>query len=43
MCWVEYPYDSACMIFDIDKQSVYAGGSGLACFHLIFYLQVSYV
>ena len=29
--------DSACMIFDIDKQSVYAGGSGPACLPLVSY------
>lgn len=29
--------DSACMIFDIDKQDVYAGGSGPACLPLVSY------
>lgn len=29
--------DSACMIFDIDEQSVYAGGSGPACLPLVSY------
>lgn len=29
--------DSACMIFDIDKQDVYAGGSGPACLPLVTY------
>ena len=39
----EYGYDtknvddSACMIYDIDKQSVYAGGSGPACIALVTY------
>lgn len=29
--------DSACMIYDIDKQPVYAGGSGPACLPLVTY------
>ena len=29
--------DSACMIYDIDKQDVYAGGSGPACLPLVTY------
>lgn len=29
--------DSACMIFDINKQQVYAGGSGPACLPLVTY------
>ena len=29
--------DSACMIFDTDKQSVYSGGSGPACLPLVTY------
>ncbi len=29
--------DSACMIFDLDKQEVYAGGSGPACLPLVAY------
>ena len=29
--------DTACMIFDIDKQDVYSGGSGPACAPLITY------
>lgn len=29
--------DTACMIFDIDKQDVYAGGSGPACLPLVSY------
>ena len=29
--------DSACMIFDIDNQSVYSGGSGPACLPLVSY------
>ena len=29
--------DSACMIFDLDKQPVYAGGSGPACLPLVTY------
>ena len=29
--------DTACMIFDIDNQSVYAGGSGPACLPLVSY------
>lgn len=29
--------DSACMIFDINKQDVYAGGSGPACLPLVTY------
>ena len=39
----EYGYDtknvddSACMIYDINKQSVYAGGSGPACIALVTY------
>ena len=39
----EYGYDtkniddSACMIYDIEKQSVYAGGSGPACIALVTY------
>jgi len=32
--------DSACMIFDIDKQSVYKGGSGVACLPLVTYTYV---
>ena len=29
--------DAACMIYDIDKQAVYAGGSGPACLPLVAY------
>ena len=29
--------DSACMIFDTDKQEVYSGGSGPACLPLVTY------
>lgn len=29
--------DSACMIYDLDKQDVYAGGSGPACLPLVAY------
>ena len=29
--------DSACMIFDLNKQPVYTGGSGIACLPLITY------
>ena len=29
--------DSACMIYDLDKQPVYAGGSGPACLPLVAY------
>ena len=29
--------DSACMIYDIENQSVYAGGSGPACLPLVTY------
>lgn len=29
--------DSACMIYDLDKQNVYAGGSGPACLPLVTY------
>lgn len=29
--------DSACMIFDLDKQPVYQGGSGIACLPLVTY------
>ena len=29
--------DSACMIFDINKQPVYTGGSGIACLPLVTY------
>ncbi len=29
--------DSACMIFDTDKQPVYTGGSGIACLPLVTY------
>lgn len=32
--------DSACMIFDIDKQPVYAGGSGIACLPLVTYTYI---
>ena len=28
--------DTACMIYDLDKQNVYAGGSGPACLPLVF-------
>ena len=43
----EYGYDtknvddSACMIYDINKQSVYAGGSGPACIALVTYSYIS--
>lgn len=29
--------DSACMIYDIDKQNVYSGGSGIGCMPLVTY------
>ena len=29
--------DSACMIFDLEKQDVYQGGSGIACLPLVTY------
>lgn len=32
--------DSACMIFDIDKQPVYSGGSGPACLPLVTYTHI---
>lgn len=32
--------DSACMIFDIDKQPVYMGGSGVACLPLVTYTHI---
>lgn len=32
--------DSACMIYDLDKQPVYAGGSGPACLPLVAYTYV---
>lgn len=32
--------DSACMIFDTDKQSVYMGGSGIACLPLVTYTHI---
>ncbi len=32
--------DSACMIFDLDKQPVYSGGSGPACLPLVTYSYV---
>ena len=32
--------DSACMIFDIDKQPVYMGGSGIACLPLVTYTYI---
>lgn len=32
--------DSACMIFDIDKQPVYMGGSGPACLPLVVYTHI---
>lgn len=32
--------DSACMIFDIDKQPVYKGGSGVACLPLVTYTHI---
>ena len=32
--------DSACMIFDIDKQPVYMGGSGPACLPLVTYTHI---
>lgn len=32
--------DSACMIFDIDKQPVYSGGSGVACLPLVTYTHI---
>lgn len=32
--------DSACMIFDIDKQPVYQGGSGPACLPLVTYSHI---
>ena len=32
--------DSACMIFDIDNQSVYMGGSGPACLPLVTYTHI---
>ena len=32
--------DSACMIFNIDKQPVYQGGSGVACLPLVTYTHI---
>lgn len=32
--------DSACMIFDIDNQPVYMGGSGIACLPLVAYSHI---
>ena len=32
--------DSACMIFDIDKQPVYMGGSGISCLPLVAYTHI---
>jgi len=32
--------DSACMIFDIDKQPVYMGGSGVSCLPLVTYTYI---
>ena len=32
--------DSACMIFDINKQPVYMGGSGVACLPLVTYTHI---
>lgn len=32
--------DSACMIFDTDKQPVYMGGSGIACIPLVTYTHI---
>ena len=32
--------DSACMIYDIDKQPVYSGGSGIACLPLVTYTHI---
>ena len=32
--------DSACMIFDIDKQPVYSGGSGVSCLPLVTYTHI---
>lgn len=32
--------DSACMIFDIDKEPVYMGGSGVACLPLVTYTHI---
>ena len=32
--------DSACMIFDVDKQPVYTGGSGVACLPLVAYTHI---
>lgn len=32
--------DSACMIFDIDKQPVYMGGSGISCLPLVTYTHI---
>lgn len=32
--------DSACMIFDIDNQPVYMGGSGVACLPLVTYTHI---
>lgn len=32
--------DSACMIFDTDKQPVYSGGSGIACLPLVTYTHI---
>ena len=33
--------DSACMIFDIDKQPVYCGGSGISCLPLVAYTHIT--
>ena len=35
--------DTACMIFDIDKQPVYSGGSGPACAPLVTYSYIFYL
>lgn len=32
--------DSACMIYDLDKQPVYSGGSGPACLPLVTYTYI---
>ena len=32
--------DSACMIFDMDKEPVYMGGSGIACLPLVTYTHI---
>ena len=32
--------DSACMIFDLDNQPVYKGGSGVACLPLVTYTHI---